>query len=74
MSKGRWAFRPAALTRAIKAAEKAGKTVAGVEIDSATGDIVLRFGESGGSKASEINLENEWDKDLINGDASVEVR
>jgi hypothetical protein len=74
MSKGQWAFRPAALTRAIKAAEKAGKTVAEAEIVRATGNIMLRFVESGASKAGEVNLENEWDKDLINGEASLEVR
>ena len=37
MSKGQWAFRPAALTRTIKAAEKAGKVVVGTKIDSVTG-------------------------------------
>jgi len=34
MSKGQWAFRPAVMTRAIKAAEKAGKLVVGTKIDS----------------------------------------
>ena len=43
MSKGQWAFRPAVLSRAIKAAEKAGKSVVEVEIDSVTGKIELRF-------------------------------
>jgi hypothetical protein len=43
MSKGQWAFRPAALTRAIKAAEKAGKNVVEAEIDSISGKIELRF-------------------------------
>jgi hypothetical protein len=35
MSKAQWAFRPAVLTRAIKAVEKAGKSVVAAEIDSA---------------------------------------
>ena len=43
MSKGQWAFRPAALTRAIKAAEKAGKDVVGAEIDSVTGQIRVKI-------------------------------
>ena len=47
MSKGQWAFRPAALTRAIKAAKKAGKDVVGAEIDSVTGRFELRFQTSG---------------------------
>jgi hydroxymethylglutaryl-CoA reductase len=59
MSKGVWAFRPAALTRAIKAAEKAGKTVAEAQIDSVTGKIMLKFGESG---ASLTESTNEWDE------------
>jgi len=58
MSKGRWAFRPAVLTRAIKAAEKAGKNVLGVEIDSISGKIELRFQRSGASLAETVN---EWD-------------
>ena len=58
MSKGQWAFRPAVLTRAIKAAEKAGKDVVGVEIDSVSGNIELRFQQSGASLAEIVN---EWD-------------
>jgi hypothetical protein len=58
MSKGRWAFRPAALTRAIKAAERAGKDVVGAEIDSVTGRFELRFQKSGASPA---DTANEWD-------------
>jgi len=58
MSKGQWAFRPAVLTRAIKAAEKAGKNVLGAEIDSVTGKFELRFQQSGASPAETIN---EWD-------------
>jgi hypothetical protein len=58
MSKGQWAFRPAVLTRAIKAAEKAGKNVLGAEIDSVTGKIELRFQQSGASLAETVN---EWD-------------
>jgi hypothetical protein len=58
MSKGQWAFRPAVLTRAIKAAEKAGKDVVGVEIDSVSGKIELRFQQSGASLAEIVN---EWD-------------
>jgi hypothetical protein len=58
MSKGQWAFRPAVLTRAIKAAEKAGKSVLGAEIDSVTGKIELRFQQSG---ASLVETVNEWD-------------
>jgi hypothetical protein len=58
MSKGQWAFRPAALTRAIKAAEKAGKDVVGAEIDSVTGKFELRFQKSGASLAETLN---EWD-------------
>ena len=55
MSKGQWAFRPTEVTRAIKAAEKAGKTVAEADIDPSTGKIVLKFRESGAS--SDVN---EW--------------
>jgi hypothetical protein len=33
MSKGQWAFRPAALKRAIKAAQDAGLTVSGFRIN-----------------------------------------
>jgi hypothetical protein len=58
MSKGQWAFRPAALTRAIKAAEKAGKDVVGAKIDSVTGKFELRFKKSGASPAETFN---EWD-------------
>ena len=59
MSKGQWALRPAALTRAIKAAEKAGKNVVGAKIDSAAGKIELRFQESGASPAE---TPDEWDR------------
>ena len=58
MSKGQWAFRPAVLMRAIKAAEKAGRNVVGAEIDSVTGKFELRFQQSGGSPAETVN---EWD-------------
>ena len=58
MSKGQWAFRPAVMTRAIKAAEKAGKNVSGAEIDSITGKIELRFQQSGALLAETVN---EWD-------------
>jgi hypothetical protein len=58
MSKGQWALRPAALTRAIKAAEKAGKAVLGAEIDLVTGKFELRFAKS---SASPNDAANEWD-------------
>jgi hypothetical protein len=58
MSKGRWAFRPGELKRAIKTAESAGKEVARAEIDSMTGKIVLVFAKSGASVADTVN---EWD-------------
>ena len=58
MSKGQWAFRPAVLTRAIKAAEKAGKNIVGAEIDSVTGKFELRFQKSGASPTETVN---EWD-------------
>ena len=58
MSKGQWAFRPAVLMRAIKAAEKAGRNVVGAEIDSVTGKFELRFQQSGASPAETVN---EWD-------------
>ncbi len=58
MSKGQWAFRPRSLRRAIEAAEKAGKSVTEAEIDSVTGNIVLKFSESG---ASSTETDNEWD-------------
>jgi hypothetical protein len=58
MSKGQWAFRPAVMTRAIKAAEKVGKVVIGTEIDSVTGKFELKFQTSGASPAETIN---EWD-------------
>jgi hypothetical protein len=60
MSKDRWAFRPAVLTRAIKAAEKAGKNVFGAEIDSVTGKIELRFQQSDASATQGEG--NEWDQ------------
>ena len=60
MSKGQWAFRPAALTRAIKAAEKAGKNVVCAEIDSVTGKFELRFKTSGASATQGEG--NEWDQ------------
>jgi hypothetical protein len=43
MSKGRWAFRPKDIARAIKGADSAGPRA---EIDPATGKIVLIFGKS----------------------------
>ena len=55
MSKGQWAFRPAALTRAIKAAKKAG-----TEIDSVTGRFELRFQTSGAPATQGEG--NEWDQ------------
>jgi hypothetical protein len=58
MSKAQWAFRPAVLMCAIKAAEKAGKNVVSAEIDSASGKIELRFQKSGASLAETVN---EWD-------------
>ena len=58
MSKGQWAFRPAMLTRAIKAAEKAGKSVVDAEIDPVSGKIELRFAKS---SASPDDTANEWD-------------
>ena len=58
MSKSQWAFRPAVLTRAIKAAEKAGKNVLGAEIDSVSGKIELRFQECGASATQREG--NEW--------------
>jgi hypothetical protein len=58
MSKGQWAFRPATLTRAIKAAEKAGKGVIAAEIDSVSGKFELRFRQSSASRAETVN---EWD-------------
>jgi hypothetical protein len=60
MSKGRWAFRPAALTRAIKAAEKAGKDVMGAKIDSVTGNFELRFRKADASATQGEG--NEWDQ------------
>jgi hypothetical protein len=60
MSKGQWAFRPAVLTCAIKAAEKAGKVVVGTEIDSVTGRFELRFQTSGAPAAQ--GKGNEWDQ------------
>jgi hypothetical protein len=58
MSKGQWAFRPAVLTRAIKAAEKAGKNVVRAAIDSVSGKIELRFQQF---DASPIETHTEWD-------------
>jgi hypothetical protein len=69
MSKGKWAFKPAALTRAIKAAEKAGKIVTGSRICSTTGDLMLSYAESG---AADVGT-NEWDG-LINDGASRAIR
>jgi hypothetical protein len=58
MSRGPQRFRKREVTRAIKAAEDAGKTVAGVEIDPATGKIAVKFGEG----ASSTETVNEWDE------------
>ena len=60
MSKGQWAFRPAALTRTIKAAEKAGKVVVGTKFDSVTGRFELGFQTSSASATQEEG--NEWDQ------------
>jgi hypothetical protein len=60
MSKGQCAFRPAVLTRAIKAAEKAGKNVVGAEIDSVSNKIELRFHECGSTATQGEG--NEWDR------------
>jgi len=60
MSKGQWAFRPAVMTRAIKAAEKAGKLVVGTKIDSVAGTFELRFQTSGASATQGEG--NEWDQ------------
>jgi hypothetical protein len=60
MSKGRWAFRPGTLTRAIKAAEKAGKDVVGAKIDSVTGNFELSFQKSDAPAAQGEG--NEWDQ------------
>jgi hypothetical protein len=57
MSKGKWPFRLSAATRAVKAFEKAGKIVTSARICSATGDIMLTFGES---EAADVGG-NEWD-------------
>jgi len=46
MSKGRWAFRPKDIARAIKGAVSAGAEISRAEIDPATGKIVLIFGKS----------------------------
>jgi hypothetical protein len=49
MSKGQWAFRPAVLTRAIKAAEKAGKsrapTLAGSAVMAEAGPFPRSIGQ-----------------------------
>jgi hypothetical protein len=56
MGHGPCTFREADLTRALKAAKKAGVDVARCEIDK-TGKIVLVLGKEGG------NIEaNEWDQ------------
>jgi len=57
MSKGKWAFRPAQVQRAVKTFEKIGKVVTAARICSTTGDIMLSFGESG---AADVGG-NEWD-------------
>jgi hypothetical protein len=60
MARARLAFRQTDLTRAVRAIEAAGKSVARVEVDNA-GKIVVVVGEPG--KADTLN---EWD---INGPA-----
>jgi len=60
MSKGQWAFRPAVMMRAIKAAEKVGKVVIGTEIDSVTGKFELKFQTSDASATQGEG--NEWDQ------------
>ena len=61
MSKGKWAFRPNKLTRAIKAALAAGVEISRAEIDSETGKIVLVFGKSVASSAADIGEIGGWD-------------
>ena len=46
MSKGRWAFRPKDIARAIKGADSVGPEISRPEIDPATGKIVLILGKS----------------------------
>jgi hypothetical protein len=48
------------MTRAIKAAEKAGKLVVGTKIDSVAGTFELRFQTSGASATQGEG--NEWDQ------------
>jgi hypothetical protein len=56
MPKGKCRFRGTEVTRAIKAAEKANKTVARLEIDQEK--VILILGEAG--ETAPIN--NEWDE------------
>jgi hypothetical protein len=58
-----WKFRDSHLTRALKAAKKAGYCVDKATINT-TGDIVLTFGGGGESdnNSSNDNTPNPWDK------------
>jgi len=58
MPNRRASFSQSDVTRALKAAEKAGQEVAVVRIEKATGDIVLTIGEGQASGA------NPWDEVL----------
>jgi hypothetical protein len=61
MSKGQWAFRPAVLTRAIKAAEKAGKsrapTLAGSAVMAAAGPFPRSIRPSGREAVARSEIE-----------------
>jgi hypothetical protein len=59
VSSGSWKFRDSHLTRAIKAAKKAGCCVDKAVI-TAAGDIVLKFGD-GHDHDTDTDTPNEWD-------------
>jgi hypothetical protein len=67
MSRGPYTFKQTDVVRALKAADAAGREVAGFKIDRA-GDIVVIFGKPPAATASG----NEWD-DLISASIRPQI-
>jgi hypothetical protein len=59
MSRGQCRFLNSEVSRAVRAVEKAGKTVKRVEIDPVTGKITLLFGSPDGEVTNGASLTEE---------------
>jgi cell division protein FtsI/penicillin-binding protein 2 len=62
MSSGPYSFTETEVKRAIRSVEKAGKTVAGVEINPRTGSILVHVGKPANDNAA--GPDSDWDKAL----------